>query len=581
MLSILYKTITERGFKLQTDELKSKLLSTRGIAVASLVITLLLFHFRSYDDNRTTSWRWVFASGDTSFAVLLCLFALGIAYIFSKIEVKERHEGKVLFALAFISGVLFLPIPEIMIDTARYFTYAKYAELYGLGYFVKEWGYAIKPWTDLPLVPFIYGIIFRFLGESRLYIQVFNLLLFSSSVLLTMRIGDVLFGKGTGFYAGLALLAFPYLLIQVPQMMVDVATMFFLTLAVYSTINALEKGTLAATAFAGVAVALAFFSKYSTWTMLSVLAVVFVIYARKNMQKALKTYTIIAALSGLLIAAVLLPKLPVFVEQIELLRSYQAPGLRRWGESYLSTFFFQIHPFVSLAAIYALYLAVKERRGEAAIALWPFLLLFLLDVKRIRYTLPLFPMLALLAGYAISRVKDAETRKFLAGYAMSFSILLALFAFLPFIESLSIVNLRDAGEFLDTLSVEEVEVHAWVPPKTSYNPSIAVAMLDLFTSKEIIYNPDPIIPPEKEKILRSPIRFTWEYEVPPYYRRNSSSDVVVIIQRQYNGMPAYLEQRVSNLTLLARFNSTIEGLFRFRTLIDVYGPTQISQVEKK
>lgn len=168
MLSILYRTITERGFKLQTDELKSKLLSTRGIAVASLVITLLLFHFRSYDDNRTTSWRWVFASGDTSFAVLLCLFALGIAYIFSKIEVKERHEGKVLFAFAFISGVLFLPIPEIMIDTARYFTYAKYAELYGLGYFVKEWGYAIKPWTDLPLVPFIYGINIWNLSDEKL-----------------------------------------------------------------------------------------------------------------------------------------------------------------------------------------------------------------------------------------------------------------------------------------------------------------------------------------------------------------------------------------------------------------------------
>lgn len=564
---------------MQIEELKGKLLSTRGIAVTSLVITLLLFHFRDHDDNRTTSWRWVFASGDTSFAVLLCLFALAIAYVFSKIEIKERHEEKVLFALAFITGALLLQIPEIMIDTARYFTYAKYAELYGLGYFVREWGYAIKPWTDLPLVPFIYGAIFRFLGEERLYIQIFNLLLLSSSVLLTKRIGDMLFGKGTGFYAGIALLAMPYLLIQVPQMMVDVATMFFLTLAVYSTVNALEKGTRAARVFAGVAVALAFFSKYSTWTMLSVLVVVFVIYARKNLQKTLKTYATIAGISGLIIAAVILPKLPVFVEQIELLRSYQAPGLRRWGESYLSTFFFQIHPFVSLAAIYAIYLAIKERRGEAAIALWPFLLLFLLDVKRIRYTLPLFPMLALLAGYALSRTRDTETKKFIVGYAAGFSILLALFAFVPFIESLSVVNLRDAGEFLNTLSVEEVEVHAWVPPKTSYNPSVAVAMLDLFTNKKIIYNPDPVIPPDREKILRSPIRFTWEYEAPPYYRLNSSPEVVVIIYKRYSGMPAYLEQRVSNLTLLGRFNTTAR-LFRFRTLIDVYGPAYMAEKNK-
>ncbi|WP_456474774.1 ArnT family glycosyltransferase [Candidatus Pyrohabitans sp.] len=560
---------------MRAEELKSELLSYRGITIAALVITLLLFHFRGYDDNRTTSWRWVFASGDVSFILLLWAFAAGAAYTFSKVEIKERHEEKALFALALISGTLFLRMPEIMIDTARYFTYAKYAELYGMGYFVKEWGYAIKPWTDLPLVPLIYGTIFRFLGESRLYIQVFNLLLFAGSVLLTRRIGDVLFGRGAGFYAGLALLAFPYLLIQVPQMMVDVATMFFLTLAVYSTINALEKGTPKAITLASFSILLAFISKYSTWTMLSVLAVIFAVYLRKNMARTLRTSAIIAGLASVLIAVVMLPKLPVFLSQIELLRSYQGPGLKRWGESYISTFFFQVNPLITLAALYALYMAVKERRAEAAIPLWPFLLLLLMDVKRIRYTLPLFPMLALLAGYAISRIRYSEARRFIAGYAVAFTILLALFAYLPFIESLSVVNLRETGEFLDTLSAEEVEVHAWIPPNAGYNPSVAVAMLDLFTHKRIIYNPGAFPRPEEEKLLRSPVRFTWEYEVPPYYRRNSSGEVVVIIQRQHEGMPEHLKQRVSGLTLIESFNTTIEGLFRFRTLIDVYTEKKI------
>ena len=555
---------------MRVEELKDRLLKKESVAIASLILTLLLFHFRSYDDNRTSSWRWVFASGDTSFAVLLCLFALGAAYMFSKLDIK-RHEGKVLFALAFITSALFLPMPEIMMDTARYFTYAKYAEVYGLGYFVKEWGYAIKPWTDLPLVPFLYGAIFRFLGEERLYVQLFNLLLFSGSVLVTKRTGDTLFGRGAGFCAGVALLAMPYLLIQVPQMMVDVATMFFLTLAVYSTVNAFERGTARAALFAGLAIALAFFSKYSTWTFLSVLAVVFAVYARRSLRRALRVAATIAAVSSPLIAAVLLPKLHVFASQIELLRSYQAPGLKRWGESYLSTFFFQIHPFVSLSAIFALMLAVKERRIQAAIPVFPFLLLFLLDVKRIRYTLPLFPMLALLAGYALSKIKDAEVRGFIAGYAASFSILLALFAYVPFIESLSIVNLREAGEFLDALEVEEVGVLAWVPPQMSYNPNITLPLLDLFTHKKLVYLPVEVVPPPRERILRSPIRFTWEYELPPFYLSNSSPGTVVVIQRQYRGMPEEVEQRVANLTLLARFNTSTR-LFHFRTLIDVYAP---------
>ncbi|NOZ58076.1 MAG: glycosyltransferase family 39 protein [Euryarchaeota archaeon] len=549
------------------DELKSRLLSNWSIVLVSLGTTLLLFHFRSYDDNRTASWAWVFASGDTSFAVLLCLFALVMGYMLSKTgESRER----LLLALAVAAVLPLLRMPEIMMDTARYFTYAKYAEVYGIAYLWREWGSAIEPWTDLPLVPLLYGAVFSLLGESRLYVQMLNLLFFTGTVLLASRLARLLFGEGSGFYAGIALLAMPYLLIQVPQMLVDVATMFFLTLAIYATLRALEGGTPLQLLLAGVAVALAFLSKYSTWMMLSVLGIVALLHARRNPGEAVRRLAVIAGIAFAVLLPVVVQKHGVFLEQLQLLRSFQAPGLRRWGESYLSTFFFQVHPFVTLAALGALFLALRERRSEAIIPLFPFLLLFLLDVKRIRYTLPLFPMLAVLAGYALSRL-DGEKARLIAGYAAAFSFLLALFAYVPFIESLSVVNLREAGEFLDQLEVEEVEVLTWVPPGMSYNPNITLPLLDLFTSKRLVYEHVEVVPPPREEILRSPIRFTWEYALPEFYLSNSSPEVVVVIQRQYHGAPEKVERRVENLTLIARFNTSTR-LFHFRTLIDVYSP---------
>ncbi len=554
-------------FELPGREIKGVVLSTRGIAFVSLLTVLLLFRFRSYDDNRTASWSWVFASGDFSFVVILWLFALAMGYAFS--QLRESRD-RVLLTLALAAALPLMGMPEIMMDTSRYFTYAKYAEVYGLRYLWEEWGREIHPWTDLPLVPLIYGAMFSLLGESRTCVQLFNLLAFAGTVLLTSRLAELLFGRSAGFYAGLSLIAMPYLLIQVPQMLVDVATMFFLTLAIYTTLIALERGGTLRLGAAGISIALAFFSKYSTWMMLSVLLVAALLYARRSAGTTMSRCAAIGGIAGAAILLVMLQKLGVFLEQLELLRSFQAPGLRRWGESYLSTFFFQVHPFVTLSALAALCLAIRERRSAVIIAVFPFLLILLLEIKRIRYTLPIFPMLAVLAGYTLSRL-PREPARLIAGYAAAFSFMLALFAYVPFIESLSVVNLREAGEFLNQLEAQEVEVLTWVPPGMSYNPNITIPMLDLFTQKRLVYVHVEVVPPPREQILRSPIRFTWEYRLPPFYLGNSSSGVVVVIQRQYTGMPEEVERRVENLSLIARFNTSTR-LFHFRTLVDVYAP---------
>lgn len=103
-------------------------------------------------------------------------------------------------------------------------------------------GEDLRPWLDLPAVPFSYGLIFKFLGESRIFIQILTTLFFSFSLLLTNKIGKKLWNDRIGFYAGFLLLGFPFLLSQIPFMMVDIPAMFFLLLSLYGCINILEKG---------------------------------------------------------------------------------------------------------------------------------------------------------------------------------------------------------------------------------------------------------------------------------------------------------------------------------------------------
>jgi 4-amino-4-deoxy-L-arabinose transferase-like glycosyltransferase len=66
----------------------------------------------------------------------------------------------------------------------------------------------------------------------------------------------------------------PYLLTQVPLMLADVPTMFFLTLAVFSVVKAIDRGGTGPLVLSGSAVALAVLSKYSAWLMLTVLPVI-------------------------------------------------------------------------------------------------------------------------------------------------------------------------------------------------------------------------------------------------------------------------------------------------------------------
>ena len=543
------------------------------IFLLSFLTPFALFLFRSLDDNRLTNWQWVFSTTDVTVVLLILIVGLILAYVLSKFSFLQGNP-LFLFLSSFFLAALFWKEPEVIIDTSRYFTQAKHLKVYGIGYFFHEWGRDIMAWTDLPLVPFLYGLIFKSLGEHRIYIQIFTTLLFSTTVVLTYMIGKTLWDDNTGFWGGLLLLGIPYLFTQVPLMLVDIPTMFFLTLAVFTVIKALSHGGMGWITVASIALFLCFFSKYSTWLWLSTLIIIFLVYLRMEKRETLKRGGVVTLLSLFLIIIVILSHYDVISTQIRLLMSYQRPGLKRWGESFISTFFYQTHPFISIAALWSIYVAFRKKDPKYLIIAYLMFLIIVMQIKRIRYIIPLFPMLTLMASYGLREIKNKEIRRFIVFAVVISSLLLAHSAYLPFLQRMSGINIKSAGNLLDSLDVTDIQVHTLPQKKSIINPAVSVPLLDLFTTKRIIYLTDIHLTPVWERVEKSPLRFTWEYKNPKYYidkQKDSgkTTAVVVISSSPYQPLPRSIEQRTNAYHTSKKFK-TSAGVFRYNTVVTVY-----------
>lgn len=545
-----------------------------SISLLILFLFYLLFIFSFADDNALTSWYWVFKAVEAKTVYLILILSLPLAYLFSKTFLWKRHQLAFLFIFSFFVGVVFWKIPEFNVDASRYFIEAKYMEQYGVWTFMQEWGRELYIWLDLPTVPFVYGLIFRFLGESRIHIQLFGTLLFSCTIVLTYLIGKKLWNNDIGFCAGFLLLGFPYLLTQVPLMLLDIPAMFFLALSVFTCINAAQERSNKWIIPSSLAIFLAFFTKFYNWVMLSVIPVIFFIYFKKEKTKKVFYRGItVMLLSTLLIGIVAALKFDILLEQANLLQSYQLPAIKMsWKESHHSTFLFQIHPLITLAAMYSVYVALRKRDPNYLIVIWPVVLFLLMGVERIRYIMPAFPAVALMAAYGLKEMRSEGIQKFTASAIVFSSLVIAILAYLPFLENFSAVNLERAGEYVDSLGVEGVEVFTVFPERTIYNPAISVPLLDLCTKSKIFYAPRVVLPP-LEEIEHAIFRFTWEYRNPDYYNYRDMpirKAVIVISRSGEEPYPNYLRKTLEGYKLSKVFDTVCVRPYEYETIAKIY-----------
>ncbi len=546
------------------------------IIFSSLLLFYVLYTLRSLDDSRFTSWEDVFSVvRPLRTGGILCI-SLVAAFILSRAAFIGRNTVASLFTLSFAASAICWQEPEMIVDASRYFTQAKHLEVYGIAYFFREWGNGINAWTDLPAMSFIYGSLFAIFGEGRLIIQFFNSLLFSSAIVLTYLTGKELWGRDTGFHASLFLLAIPYLFTQVPLMMVDLPAMFFLTLSIYTFLLALRRGG-TMVAISSLIIFVSFFTKYSIWLMLTVIPVIYAVELYRNRKGELDRYAlrglIVFFISFFLISIVIAFKHDEIVKQIHLLLSYQKPGLKRWGESLVSTYFFQMHPLIPVLAAVSVIMAFRKKDMTYVIVAWLVFVVLVLQIRRIRYIVMVFPLLSLMASYGLGLLRDRSTGRFVAYSTAAFSLTLALSSFIPFQQHTSAANIRDAADYLNSLDVKVVEVFTPLPRDYVMNPAVSVPLLDLHTKKKIAYRYDETAYPSPEDLNTSALRFTWNYKNPLYYQEREEGKekraVLVISDSVERGLPDSILQKIVTLPGKRTFKVS-DNVFRHQTLVTVY-----------
>lgn len=543
------------------------------ISFCALIVIPLLYIGRLADDNTLTSWKWVFPATGILQVFLILVPALLCAYALSGLRLAGPRAYAFLAALSFLSVLPLWQEPEAIIDASRYFLQAKFLGEYGVEYFLRQWGGVVHAWTDLPLVPFLYGLIFRWFGEERIYIQVFNTLLFALTCTLTFAVGKKLWDEQTGLHAGLLLMGIPYLLTQVPLLLVDVPTMFFLTLSMYAFLNAVEKGGAPWAGASSISLVMALLSKYSAWLMLCVIPLTPFVFMAGDRKKMFATLATVLLTAGVLVGALVTVRFDLFSEQVTLLGTYQWPGLGRWQESYVSTFLFQSHPFLALLALLGIYRAVRAKDHRFLVAAWFAAFVFLLQIKRMRYILPLFPLFALMAAYGLNSLRDRGVRMFLCLSIVASSLVLAYSAYLPFLSGTSMANLQHAGRYLDTLECNAVEVYALPQTDSSGSTFASIPILDYHTSKAILSPQNWPARSEDEDARQSSLRFTWEARKPELYSTMDAASgcvLAVISSAALERVPdAYTGGKRNRFEVLKRFD-LVSDIFKYQTFVTIF-----------
>jgi hypothetical protein len=344
------------------------------------------------------------------------------------------------------------------------------------------------------------------------------------------------------------------------------------TAALWGLLETLERRGAWRVAAAALAVAAALLAKYSTWALLGAAAGIILLLQALRGRRAAVGRGAGAVVAGALAPALFALLKPELVQgQLALLASFQWEGLRRWVESYPSTFLFQAHPLLAIAALAALWQGWRGRDSKVLVAAALPLVLFALGARRSRYLLPAFPMIALLAARGLE-VLPGRARRFAVLAAVGFSLVTVFAVYLPFLKWVNTANLQATGHFLDERNVAAVEVTAQPAPGVAINPEVAIALLDYHTAARIIVRGPTLPRPPQEELRVSSFRFTWEQSLPSWYRDDASTPAgtaqVLIAGDPAAPLPAELARQVAGRNPDAVFAR--DAVFRYRTHVSIW-----------
>lgn len=183
--------------------------------------------------------------GYENFSFMIPIFIFIICFVFvnwviwnNTFDNIEIFKNKKIFIfilvlLALLSQFFFVGIPETNPDFIRYIQYSQIFSDKGIFYYFAQWGSGFFTHVDLPTGSLPFGVLFSLFGENRLIIQVFSISITIVTAYFIFLIGEKNFSKKCGMIASLLFLSFPFLLTQIPLMLVDLISTFYITLFAY------------------------------------------------------------------------------------------------------------------------------------------------------------------------------------------------------------------------------------------------------------------------------------------------------------------------------------------------------------
>lgn len=516
----MYIIKTIKGFYNKIVESKVIYLLISFCILASYYI---LYIFRIEDNTVLMSWNLVFTYGNINIQNLFIILSIVIliSFLISRIRSfdhlnQEKYHILFLFLSGMIIGSLFWNIPEINPDAARYFTEAKYLEIKGIWSYFDDWGHGFFVWSDFPSIPFFYGIIFRYLGEYREYIQIFNTILFSLTAVLTYKIAKRLWNEEIGIYSGLLLMSFPFLLSQIPLMLVEIPFMFLTILSAFLLFKVFDNKYYSIPA--SIVIFFAVYAKMSSILILfPAIFILLINYRYVILNKNRWIFTIIFC--SVLVISFFILKMDVILQYKQTV--IQIVNILTYFESPLN-YFFQVGPILILLVVYSIIIAFRKKKLNYLIAIaWvgiPFLFLY---NARIRHMIPVFPFIAMMAALSLSTISDKPLKKFVTLSLFLVPLALTIYAYIPYEENFTDRNIKDAAEFTNSLNISEIEIFLDFSEKHSYNPDPLVLLFDLYSHKKIVYSDDNKFYPVAD-YSNSWLAFN---KIPSFFYGNSSSSL--------------------------------------------------------
>jgi len=397
---------------------------------------------------------------------------------------------------ALLLHTLFWDLPQGQPDAVNYFVYAQYFAADPLGTLL-DWRALVwdvpqgRFHTYLPLVPLIYGVAFRLLGESTFTADVVMTSFAVALPLTAALLGWALDREREGLTAGWLCLSLPYLQAQSGWLLVDLPLTVFVGLACVAWIRA--RGKVRWILVAAVAL-LALGTKISAGLFLAALIGAVALRHRR--------LAIFCCAAAALVALVVLH--PPFLRRID-----------TYPQTLLSLAI-HLRPAWWVLLLPAMCVRGRvEALGTGALLTLPVLLLYAPVEHVVRYALPLAPVLALTAAHRLREVRPLVSALVVSG------LVLMVTGYRPALVHHQAANLQLATRQLQDAGVASIEVWGDTPG-TTFPTSATAALVDLYATVPVFYGGMLRTAPPGAK------RHWWEfYEPPPWHEGGQGEGILL------------------------------------------------------